>query len=276
MIAYFIQTESGTVIRTITSARRYKRVHFQRDSIPEDVRIIGYQEPYQQQEQQHRSEQQAINLYELPPLFRCKTYEEIHNVVSTGKGAIGDIFRGCNALHWYCDAKSTSPGIIQTLLNFGVDIDALDQRKRTRGTVIRHTAWDTHLLLNYNCSDPTATLPEYDDPHLWPGIDYLLETFWRFFYPLAICTAGEGPSEGGFPTPPQHLTQDLSETVFVPFGGICDMLLETVGYEKYESKHSAGETRGQIRLISLIAGHPEFESFWQGKYVDVDSKLKRF
>ncbi|TGJ85873.1 hypothetical protein E0Z10_g2865 [Xylaria hypoxylon] len=416
-----------------------KRVHFQLRSVLEDVRTIGYQAPHQQQEQQHQSQPQehtlqqdalrhnipkgkdkVLSLGELPPLFRCKTYEEICDVINTGKGAIGDIFRGYNALQWYCDAKSTSPGIIQTLLNFGIDINALDQRTRTRGPLIRHTAlgyacrnanvkgihtllqndanpcglvksglphqdargnpvvypsplqellcqpthgprpgkcpWTYHLseedeekagyldeddperlpefralsglsedrpicqacaadyhiwepwpetqeeraaartrrracyynqiirfgnrlkacvqlLLNYSCSDPLVAFPEYDDPHLWLGIDYLLETFWRFFYPLAICASGEGPSKGEFPTSPEHLTQVLSKTVFTPFGEICDMLLESAGYG---GRRSAGETRGQNRLISLIAGHSEFTSFRQGKYFDVDGQLERY
>ncbi|KAI0540027.1 hypothetical protein GGR58DRAFT_523522 [Xylaria digitata] len=432
--------------------RRHKRVHFKRDSILEEIQIIGHQADHQQhhrqQQQQDQSQQErtlqqdtlyndiskgkpkakALSLEDLPPLFRCKTYEEIRDVINTGKGAISDIFMGYNALHWYSNAKSTSPGIIQTLIHFGIDIDALDQRARTRGPVIRHTAlgyacrnanvkaihtllqngadpcglaksglpeqdargnpivypspmqellcqpthgprpgkcpWTYHLseedeekdgyldeddpvrlpefralsglsgvlpedcplcqhcaadyhiwepwpetqeeraaartrrrlcfdnqiirfgnrlkacvqlLLNYNCSDPPVLFVEADDPHLWPGIDYLLETFWRFFFPLAVCTA-EGVSPGAdFPASPMHLTQALSTPVLEPFGEICDMLLESAGYSTlYEGIQSAEETRGQTRLISLIAGHPEFEYFRQGQYFDVDSQLKLY
>ncbi|KAI3342673.1 hypothetical protein F4824DRAFT_510088 [Ustulina deusta] len=428
-------------------AKECKRVHFKRDSILEDVQIIEprQQHHHRRQERQHRSQQQEStlrqggtlshnipegtnkvrNLDGVPPLFRCKSYMEIRNIISAGKGTVADIFRGYNALHWYCNAKSTSPGIIQQLLSLGIDIDALDQRTHTRGRpVIRHTAlgyacrnanvkaihtllrngadpsgltkldlpkkdihgspivypsplqellcqpihgprpgkcpWTYHLseedeekdgyldendpeslpefraltrlsdlppekqplcqscaadfhiwepwpkteeertaarkrrqscyygqivrlgnrlktcvqlLLNYNCSDPPVFLPGCDDPHLWSGVDYFLETFWRFFYPLAICGDGLGRfSTGDFLASPGQLTRVISQTIFAPFGEIADMLVESAGYEG-EGRDIQGEARGSNRLISLIAAHPEFTSFRQGEYFDVDAQL---
>ncbi|GAP83482.1 hypothetical protein SAMD00023353_0201520 [Rosellinia necatrix] len=156
--------------------RVQKRVRFKRDSILEEVRIIGgrksEQQPYcQQQEPQQQPQQQvqdarpvprqgdlrscrksegranALNFDGVPPLFRCKSSEGIRKVIRAGKGAITDVFRGYNALHWYCNAKSTSPGIIRELLRRGIDINALDQRSPARrgGAIIRHTA------LGYAC-----------------------------------------------------------------------------------------------------------------------------
>ncbi|KAI1299103.1 hypothetical protein F5Y03DRAFT_408865 [Xylaria venustula] len=410
------------------STRGRKRVHFKRDSTLIDERIIGSQGPYlqwhdQQQKLQHRplghrgtlshngleGKDTALDLDSIPPLFRCKSYTEIRHVINTGRGTIADIFRGYNALHWYCNAKSTSPGIIQQLLYRGIDINALDQRTHSRaGYVIRHTAlgydcrnanvkaihtllrngadprglaraglagndahgkpivhpsplqellcqsvhgprpgrcpWTYHLseedeerdgyldeddperlpelrtlsgmlsknqrlcqncaadfhiwepwptteeekvarrerrqscyseqitrvgrrlqtcvqlLLNYNCSGPPIPLNKCDDLHLWSAIDYFLETFWRFFYPFAICeSTSPHSSTGEFPSSPQHLSHVLSQDVFSPFGDICDMLIEVAGYEGEKE----GEARGTKRLVALIAKHPEFSSFRQ-------------
>ncbi|KAI8952105.1 hypothetical protein F4801DRAFT_589174 [Xylaria longipes] len=423
--------------------RGCKRVDFKRDSILEDIRIIEYQEPKQQhrhrqRERQHQSPRQecalkqertqsytgssgnnkALSLDEVPPLFRCKSCEDICDVIEAGKGAIADVFRGYNVLQWYCNAKSTSPGIIQELLRRGVDINALDKRThKSRGPVIRHTAlgyacrnanvkavhtllqngadprgltksatslglpkqdvygnpivypsplqellcqsihgprpgkcpWTYHLneedeekdnyldeddpesmptfrafsglsdplseygpicqlcaadyhiwepwpeteeekvaarerrrscyysqvqrlgnrlhacvqlLLNYGCSDPPVAFPECDDSHLWSGIDYLLETFWHFFHPLAICERiAVCPEKGSLLTSPEHLSQIPSRPIFSLFGEICDMLLESAGYE---AKGTTGTTRGQDRLIKLIIEHSEFSSFRQG------------
>ncbi|KAI0459336.1 hypothetical protein F5B21DRAFT_526052 [Xylaria acuta] len=431
--------------------RGYKRVHFKRDSILEDVRIIDYQEfqqqhHHQKRERQHQSQQQrslkqegtrsltrsrgndkALNLDEIPPLFRCKSCEDIRDVIKAGKGAIADVFRGYNVLQWYCNAKSTSPGIILELVHRGVDINALDQRThKSRGHVIRHTAlgyacrnanvkavhtllqngadprgltksaaplglpnqdvsgnpivypsplqellcqpihgprpgkcpWKYHLseedeekdnyldeddpermptfrafselsdtlseygpicrlcaadyhiwepwpeteeekvaarerrrscyysqvqrlgnrlhtcvqlLLNYGCSDPPVAFPECDDPHLWSGIDYLLETFWHFFHPLAICErTAASPENDSLLTPSD--SQISPRPIFSLFGEICDMLLESGGYE---AKGTIGTARGQDRLIRLITEHSEFSSFRQGEYFDVDTQLEQ-
>ncbi|KAI1756487.1 hypothetical protein F4782DRAFT_549038 [Xylaria castorea] len=435
--------------------RGHKKVHFKRDSILEDIRIIEYQEPQQQHRHQQRerknpSQQQegtlkqestrsltrskgkdkALHLDEVPPLFRCKSGEDICEVIKAGKGAIADVFQGYNVLQWYCNAKTTSPGIIQELLRRSVDINALDQRTRkSRGPVIRHTAlgyacrnanvkavhtllqsgadprgptksatssgllpkqdiygnpimypsplqellcqpihgprpgtcpWTYHLteedeerddyldeddpermpafrafsgpsdtlsgysicppcatdyhiwepwpeteeekvaarerrrscyysqvqrlgnrlrkcvqlLLDYGCSDPPVAFPECDDPHLWSGIDYLLETFWHFLYPLAICERTAGFTENHSPLllSPEHLPQISSRPVFSLFGEICDMLLESAGYGV---KGTIGTTRGQGRLLRLIVEHPEFSSFRQGEYFDVDTQLEQ-
>ncbi|TRX97644.1 hypothetical protein FHL15_001399 [Xylaria flabelliformis] len=399
----------------------YKRVRFKRDSILEEVRIIERREPRRRDHhrQKHtcsqecsqslarsRERDKALNLYEVPPLFRCKSYEEICDVIEAGKGAIADVFQGYTVLQWYCNAKSTSPGIIQELLHHGVDINALDQRTHNRRRpVIRHTALgyacrnanvkavhsllqngadprgltgsaaslgmpkqdvygnlivypsplqellcqrihgprpgqcpgtyhlteedednddyldeddpermpvfrafaglsDTlseygpisarerrrscyydqiqrlgnrirkcvQLLLNYGCSCPPVAFPEGDDPHLWPGIDYLLETFWHFFHPLTICESRAVlPEEPYLPMSPEHLSQ-ISRPIFSVFGEICDMLLESAGYE---AKGTVGTTRGQDRLIRLIAEHPEFSSFKHGEYFDVDTELEK-
>ncbi|KAI0974288.1 hypothetical protein F4678DRAFT_370162 [Xylaria arbuscula] len=424
------------------STRRHKRVHFKRDSILVDERIIESQGPYlqqhnQQQKLQHHvldyggtlshnglgAKDTSLDLDSIPPLFRCKSHTEIRHVINTGRRTIADIFRGYNALHWYCNAKSTSPGIIQQLLYRGIDINALDQRTHARaGYVIRHTAlgyacrnanvkaihtllrngadpcgagvtkkdsrgkpivrpsplqellcqpihgprpgqcpWTYHLseeneerdayldendperlpelrtlthlsaaslkdeplclhcaadfhiwepwptteeekaarrerrqscyakqitrvgkrvqtcvqlLLNYNNNSdpPLASFTERDDPHLWSALDYFLETFWRFFYPSAICgsTHSACSSTREFPSSPEHLSHVLSQDVFSPFGDICDMLIESAGYEG-EQKDGV---RGTHRLVSLIAAHPEFSSFRQGEYFDVDARLE--
>ncbi|KAI1118950.1 hypothetical protein F5Y14DRAFT_461703 [Nemania sp. NC0429] len=115
------------------------------------------QQPQQQQpqrgRQQHSSRQESAqfpnnqtiaiqnqNLEGVPPLFRCTSGEEIGRVIKTGKGAIEDLFRGYNALQWYCDAKTASPGIIRELLRRGIDINAVDQRPSKHRPIVRHTA----------------------------------------------------------------------------------------------------------------------------------------
>ncbi|KAJ3579908.1 hypothetical protein NPX13_g659 [Xylaria arbuscula] len=354
-----------------------------------------------------RAEGQVFGVEDLPPLFRW---------------TVEDIFRGYNALHWYCNAKSTCPKIIQQLLQFGIDINAVDRRPHNRDTpVIRHTAlgfacrnanvkamhtllrngaepwglaklnlplkdpngcqiiypsplqellcqstqgptpqrcpWTFHLyekdeendgyldeedpeklpefralrgrsgnmpfcklcaadyhvleppprneeertaartrrqacyfgqitrlgnrlkscvqlLLNYNCSSPPVSLPDNDDPNLWSAIDLLLETFWRFFYPIALCESVIGPSSiRSFPESPGQLTRILNQSVFAPWGEIGDMLVETGGYEG-EGWALRGEARGPNRLISLISIHPNLESFREGEFFDVDAQLE--
>lgn len=153
-------TPSLRRVRKRVHERLHKRVHFKPYSDLEDVRMIENRESLQQHHHHRRDSSQqentlfhhnqikgdqAINLEGVPSLFRCKSREEIVNVIKTGKGAIADVFRGYNALHWYCNAKSTSLGIIQELLHRGIDINAVDQRTRTRGPIIRHTA------LGYAC-----------------------------------------------------------------------------------------------------------------------------
>ncbi|KAI0442254.1 hypothetical protein F4803DRAFT_575700 [Xylaria telfairii] len=438
---------------TTKLGRGHKRVHFQRDSILEDIRIIEPQEPEQQEyhrqrERQHglqhrerilkprgtrshtrsKGSNKTLNLDEVPPLFRCKSPEDICDVIKARKGAIVDVFRGYNVLQWYCNAKSTSPGIIQELLHRGVDINALDQRTRkSRGPVIRHTAlgyacqnanvkavhtllrngadprgmmksatssglpkqdisgnpivypsplqellcqpihgprpgrcpWKYHLseedeekdnyldeddpgkvptfrafsglpdtlseyygpicqlcaadyhiwepwpdteeekvaarerrracyygqvrrlgdrlhkcvqlLLNYGCSDPPVAFPECDDPRLWSAIDYLFETFWHFFHPLAICEgATVFPEKNPLLPSLGNLSQISSQSSLSRFGEICDMLLESAGYE---AQGPTETTRGQDRLVRLITEHSEFSSFRRGEYFDVDTQL---
>ncbi|KAI0863353.1 hypothetical protein F4860DRAFT_512172 [Xylaria cubensis] len=421
----------------------YKKVRFKRDSILEEVRIIECREPRRRDrhQQKHtcsqecsqsparsREKDKALNIYEVPPLFRCMSCEDICDVIKAGKGAIADVFQGYTVLQWYCNAKSTSPGIIQALLHHGVDINALDQRTHKSGRpVIRHTAlgyacrnanvkavhtllqngadprgltesaaslgmqkqdaygnpiiypsplqellcqrihgprpgqcpgtyhlteedednddyldeddpermpvfhafsglsdtlseygpicklcaadfhiWEpwpeteeekvaarerrrscyydqiqrlgnrihkcVQLLLDYGCSCPPVAFPEGDDPHLWSGIDYLLETFWHFFHPLTLCESRAVlPEESYLPMSPEHLSQ-ISRPIFSVFGEICDMLLESA---RYEAKGTVGTTRGQDRLLRLIAEHPEFSSFRQGEYFDVDTQLEK-
>ncbi|KAI1190968.1 hypothetical protein F5B17DRAFT_427059 [Nemania serpens] len=428
--------------------RVHKRVRFKADDDLEDVRIIENREFLQEQQhhhhrreqqrrrqQQHRSQQegnlfysnhdvedQAMNLEGVPSLFRCKSREEIGKVIKTGKGAIGDIFRGYNALHWYCDAKSTSPGIIEELIHRGIDINAVDQRT-TRGATIRHTAlgyacrnanvkgvrtllqngadpcglgtsgqltglptqdahgnlivypsplqellcqpthgprpgrcpWIYHLseaddekdsyldeddpkimpmfraltgrsknrsicrdcaadyhiwepwpeteaektsarerrrsnfrsqilrlgnrlracvqlLLDYDISDPPPSFPQRDDPQLGSGLDCFLETFWRFYYPLAVCESAENPTDKAFPASPGHLPHPISQPVFSVYGEVCDMLLESAGYA---TEGAAWDTRGQDRLIALIVEHSELSSFEEGEYFDVDTELEQ-
>ncbi|KAI1166859.1 hypothetical protein F5B18DRAFT_676829 [Nemania serpens] len=365
-------TPSLRRVRKRVHERLHKRVHFKPYSDLEDVRMIENRESLQQHHHHRRDSSQqentlfhhnqikgdqAINLEGVPSLFRCKSREEIVNVIKTGKGAIADVFRGYNALHWYCNAKSTSLGIIQELLHRGIDINAVDQRTRTRGPIIRHTAlgyacrnanikavrtllqngadpcglgtsaqlmglpkqgvhsnqivaddrpicrdcaadyhiWEpwpeteaekasarerrrsnfrsqilrlgnrlracVQLLLDYGSSDPPAAFPQCDDPHLWSGLDCFLETFWRFYYPLAVCERAENPTEKAFPASPGHLPHPISQPVFSAYGEICDMLLESEGYAM---KSTAWKTRGHDRLISLIVEHSELSSFEQG------------
>ncbi|KAI0515226.1 hypothetical protein F5B22DRAFT_646802 [Xylaria bambusicola] len=375
------------------------------------------------QRRHNRQQEKVLNIEELPPLFRCKSYIEVRNVINTGKGAVADIFRGYNPLHWYCNAKSTCPKIIQQLLQSGIDINAVDQRPHNRnGPVIRHTAlgyacrnanvkavhtllrngadpsglakldlpkkdtdgnevvypsplqellcqpvhgprlgkcpwtyhlndedeekdgyldeedperlpefrriaagpsentplcelcadnyhiWDpwpeneeerlaarerrqscyygqlirlgnrlktcVQLLLNYNLSDPPVSFPECDDPNLWSGIDLLLETFWRFFYPIALCESSRGTSlKRDFPESPGQLTRIISKTVFAPYGEIGDMLVETAGYNG-EGWAFRGEARGTNRLVSLISIHPNLESFREGEFFDADAQIQ--
>ncbi|KAI0877599.1 hypothetical protein GGS24DRAFT_497742 [Hypoxylon argillaceum] len=430
-----------------------KRVHFKSDSVLEEVRVIEYPESEQEHRHQPRGQKQknqqecslqnkaflpqnrpkvpgkAPNLDSISPLFRCKSREELRDVLKAGNGAIADVFRGFNALHWYCNAKSTSPGIIRELLDQGIDINALDQRTRARGPVLRHTAlgyacrnanvkavhtllqngadprgivrsgtgskavpekdsrgisivypsplqellcqpthgprpgrcpWIYHLseqdeerdgyldeddadatpefralagladggddddrpvcwacaadyhiwepwpateaerlsarerrrscyrsqilrlgnrlhacvqlLLDYDCGSadpPAVAFPRCDDPRLWSGLDCLLETFWRFFYPLAVCEVMGSSSER---PPPAYLSHPLSRPVFSVYGEICDMLLESAGYG---AKGAMDGMRGQERLISLIAEHAELSSFKRGEYFDIDTQLEQ-
>ncbi|KAI0430236.1 hypothetical protein F5Y09DRAFT_356241 [Xylaria sp. FL1042] len=358
----------------------------------------------------------------LPPLFDCKSREDVLSVLDTGKGTITDTFQGYNALQWYCDAKSSSPGILRVLIDKGIDINAVDQRKHTHGSsVIRHTAlgfacrnanvkavhtllqhgakpcgtvrsklpkedargrtmvypspvqellcqpihgprpgqypWvfrltdsdekddqylddinpqrqpyfrshirpkengvcedcreDFHvlepspatekereealghrrshyreqitflgnrlkaclqLLISYNNPKPQPSFSASDDPTLWSGIDYLLETFWRFFFPFAVCgKMSKSFPDAEFPAPRGQLAMVLSDAVFAPFGEICDMLLDSTSYGDEKKGAAAKGERGVSRLVSLIAAHPERSSFMQGEFFDVDPKGK--
>ncbi|KAI0553735.1 hypothetical protein F4679DRAFT_598967 [Xylaria curta] len=420
----------------------FKKVRFKRDSILEEVRTIERRESRSRDHHQKRThnkersqslarsreKDKALHLNDVPHLFRCKSWEEIRDVINAGKGVITDVFLGYNVLQWYCNAKSTNPRIIQKLLRHGIDINALDQRThRSRKPVIRHTAlgyacrnanvkavhtllqngadprgltesaaslglpkqdaygnpivypsplqellcqpihgprpgqcpWFYHLteedeekddyldeddpermpafrafsglsntlseygpvcklcaadfhiwepwpeteeekvvarerrrscyygqiqrvgnrlhkcvqlLFNYSCSIPVVVFSEFDDPHLWSAIDYLLETFWHFFHPLTICESRTVfPEEYPLSTSLEHLSQ-ISRPIFSLFGEICDMLIESAGYE---AKGAIGATRGQKRLFRLISEHPEFSSFRQGEYFDVDTQLEQ-
>ncbi|KAI0102877.1 hypothetical protein GGR51DRAFT_525689, partial [Nemania sp. FL0031] len=130
------------------------------------------------------------------------------------------------------------------------------------------------LLLDYTCTDPPTSFPQFDDPHLWSGIDLLLETFFRFFYPLTVCERTNSPSERAVPTSTStgELSHPLSRPVFSSFGEICDMLLEHAGYE---GRGPTNGLRGQDRLIRLIAEHPDLSSFEKGEFYDVDSELEK-
>ncbi|KAI1279916.1 hypothetical protein F5Y07DRAFT_396506 [Xylaria sp. FL0933] len=139
------------------SAKDTKRVHFSDDV---NVRIISAHEPVGQYHEQGDERRHGVKsprsiltvkggepeLNCIPSLFRCTSPTQIREVISQGHGSITETFRGYNALHWYCDAKSTSPAIILELLDLGIDINALDERHHTHsGPVIRHTA------LGYAC-----------------------------------------------------------------------------------------------------------------------------
>ncbi|KAI8635451.1 hypothetical protein F5Y19DRAFT_482674 [Xylariaceae sp. FL1651] len=435
--------------------RAQKKVQFKRDSILEEVRVFSNQEyqqpppppppppspPPQQSIQNEdpisrnkpKGKGKALNISDIPPLFRCKSGAEVHDILRAGRGSIADIFQGYNALHWYSNAKSTSPSVIHALLRAGIDIDAVDRRSHVhgRGPVIRHTAlgyacrnanvkavhvllqhgaspsglaaraeqtpsssplprrdkdgggpivypsplqellcqpihgprpgrcpWTYHLseddeeqdgyldeddestlpefralpgltgvpaddrpvcqecvadyhilepwptteaekvaarerrrsryyaqiqrlgsriqrcvqlLLDHSCSDPPILLRDDDDPHLWSGMDYFLETSWRFLGPLAVCWREEGVVDKEVQTPLGRLLHIPSQAVFSPFGEVCDMLLESAGYE---GKRAGNGARGQERLVSLIATHPDFGSFKQGEFFDVDAQLE--
>ena len=105
-------------------------------------------------------------------------------------------------------------------------------------------------------------------------MDLLLETFWRFFYPIALCESGIEPSSiRSFPESPGQLTRILNKSVFAPWGEIGDMLIEIAGY-KGEGWAIRGEARGANRLMSLISIHPDLESFREGEFFDVDAQLE--
>ncbi|KAI0817643.1 hypothetical protein GGR55DRAFT_693844 [Xylaria sp. FL0064] len=139
------------------SAEEPRKVHFKNDI---NVRVTSAQEPvWQHQEQRDERRHRAKSprsiltvkdgepgLNCIPSLFRCTSHTQIRMVISKGHGSITQIFRGYNALHWYCDAKSTSPAMIRELLDLGIDINAVDERPHTHsGPVVRHTA------LGYAC-----------------------------------------------------------------------------------------------------------------------------
>jgi hypothetical protein len=64
---------------------------------------------------------------------------------------------------------------------------------------------------------------------------------------------------GDVDAPLGHLLRNPSHAVlFTPFGEICDMLIESAGYE---DKSRECEIRGVERLISMIAEHPNFKIF---------------
>ncbi|KAI0102878.1 hypothetical protein GGR51DRAFT_562081 [Nemania sp. FL0031] len=170
-----------------TSSRRApKRVHFKRDSVLEEViehpqsqtRHYHGRQDQLRKSQQERSLQRkgtlssnepkrtnkTLTLVRVPPLFRCASQEEIQDVLKAGKGAVTDVFQGFNALHWYCNAKSTSPSIIQELLRQGIGINDLDQQTRTQGPIIRHTALG-YACRNANVKAVHTLLQNGADPH---------------------------------------------------------------------------------------------------------------
>ncbi|KAI1497222.1 hypothetical protein F5X99DRAFT_397707 [Biscogniauxia marginata] len=358
----------------------------------------------------------------IPPLFRCKSGKEIIQLVEDRCANISEIYQGYNALHWYCNAKSTSPSLIEALIGLGIDINDVDQCHRVRSPIMRHTAlgfacknanvkaihtllqlgasplglerktlpkydsssgkrllypsplqvllcqpingprpacpwayhlteedeennsyldeenaaempefrptlklpgiapeekvicqectqgfhiWEpwpsseeemmasrenrrwcwynqimrvgarlqkcTQLLLDYSVSEPHRPLCEGDDAHLWSSLDYFLETSWRFLSAMAVCWREGGVTDEEVDTCWGRLAGVPEDVAFPPFGEICDMLLNTAGYN---AEGPAVQARGQQRLVALIAQHPDFEHFKQGEFFDVDAELK--
>ncbi|KAI1434572.1 hypothetical protein GGR50DRAFT_392058 [Xylaria sp. CBS 124048] len=111
-------------------------------------------------------EQRRRSLYlaRLPPLFQCRSADEIRRVITTGQGSVTDIFLGFNPLQWYCNAKSTSPSIIKELLKFGININAVNQSRSMQGPLIGHTALG-YACRNVNVKAVNALLRHGASPH---------------------------------------------------------------------------------------------------------------
>ncbi|KAI1491851.1 hypothetical protein F5X96DRAFT_678135 [Biscogniauxia mediterranea] len=116
-----------------------KNVHFAAGRDLERVKIFDMTKAVT-----HHEPEERLPIDKVPLLFKCKSSDEIIQLVESGRAKVSEMYRGHNALHWHCNAKSTSPSLIETLvLRYGIDINAVDQcvgSSHHNPVMMRHTA----------------------------------------------------------------------------------------------------------------------------------------
>ncbi|KAI0594087.1 hypothetical protein F4775DRAFT_606810 [Biscogniauxia sp. FL1348] len=149
-------------------SREKKNVHFATGRDLERVKIFDTTKAVT-----HNEPEERLPTSQVPLLFRCKSGTELIQLVEAGRAHISETYRGYNALHWHCNARSTRPSLIEALVvRLGMDIDAVDQRARAHGPVMRHTALGlacrnanvqaVRALLRLGASLDRAALPTHD------------------------------------------------------------------------------------------------------------------
>ncbi|KAK8049642.1 hypothetical protein PG994_011372 [Apiospora phragmitis] len=98
-----------------------------------------------------RDKTRPFTLDEIPSLFLATSGEEVHDAIFDDGGNAYEIFMGYNALQWHCDAPSTSPSLIWALIEFGIDIDALDQHKLPPNSAAEYPPIARRTALGYAC-----------------------------------------------------------------------------------------------------------------------------
>lgn len=92
-----------------------------------------------------------FQLEDVPSLFLATTSDDVHNAIFEDGADIFEVFQGYNALHWHCDAFATSPSLIWALVEYGIDINALDQHKLPPNAGVEHPPIACRTALGYAC-----------------------------------------------------------------------------------------------------------------------------
>ena len=98
-----------------------------------------------------KGQTREFDLEAVPELFLATNDDEVHDAIVKDGADISEVFQGYNALQWHCDAATTSPSLIGALIGYGIDIDALDQRKLPLNPHAKNPPIARRTALGYAC-----------------------------------------------------------------------------------------------------------------------------
>ncbi|KAK7970621.1 hypothetical protein PG988_009694 [Apiospora saccharicola] len=92
-----------------------------------------------------------FRLEDVPSLFLATNDDDVQHAIVDDQADVFQVFQGYNALQWHCDAVSTSPSLIWALIEYGIDVNALDQHKLPPNADPRHPPIIHRTALGYAC-----------------------------------------------------------------------------------------------------------------------------